>query len=469
MKNSKVIAAILAVFLTVITVICSFIFTDDKEIQKQAVQNAGDVAQGLTTYEMSSEEVEELPSKEITAQTQEEEEKVSNEQEVESEGFELQGEIAYEGDRAKTWNVELGDYKGLTYYSQIDSRWANNLYTSINDRSQTIGSSGCGPTSAAMVVTATKGAITPDKMASLFAEHGYRSANEGTYLSAFRAIADEFNINYYETDNAANALHLLRNNYYVVVSVGNGLFTNGGHLMLLTGLNGNTISIYDPYLYSGKFETSTRRGKVTVSGNTVYCSVDNFNRYANAIRFFCYQHDDNTPTNNTPVQTEAYIRYVNTQRLGLNVRKTPGGTIKGSLAKGTQVKVDGTSGAWSHIISPVEGWVSTSYLGANAQASTQPTVAQSTVKSSAKYSVGKYRVTNVQKGHVLHVRTGAGTNYSIKTYKQLTANAKAQNKRLGNYYANGYLKGVEFNVSRVSGNWGLTPSGWVCLDYCVRV
>ena len=94
----------------------------------------------------------------------EEEEHGLEMQETEAESFELQGNIAYEGEQAKNWNVELGDYAGLTYYSQVDSRWKNHTYTSINDKSQTIGSSGCGPTSAAMIVSSIKGNISPDTM-----------------------------------------------------------------------------------------------------------------------------------------------------------------------------------------------------------------------------------------------------------------------------------------------------------------
>lgn len=122
----------------------------------------------------------------------------------------------------------------------------------FGNTSQTIASSGCGPTSAAMVVTATKGTITPDRMSDLFVKYGYRSANNGTYWSAFRAIADEFNIGYTETTDIQRALQLLQNNNYVVCSVGNGLFTTGGHFIVLTELNGNTITVYDPYLYARK-------------------------------------------------------------------------------------------------------------------------------------------------------------------------------------------------------------------------
>ena len=277
---------------------------------------------------------------------------------TETEGLSIQGEIAYEGDKARNWDVELGDYKGLTYYSQIDNRWSNKMYSSVGDRNQTIGTSGCGPTSASMVVTACKGAITPDKMSDLFVKYGYRSANNGTYWSAFRAVADEFDIEYKETYNVDAAINLLRSNYYVVASCGNGLFTNGGHFIVLTGIEGNTIKVYDPYLYSGKFEISTRRGKATVNGNTVYVTIDNFRNYANAKGFFCYKHDGQVQTNTQPVTTSTYTRYVNA-KIGLNVRNAPNGARIGGLVNGTPVTVYETNGEWSRI---AQGWVSSNYL-----------------------------------------------------------------------------------------------------------
>ena len=155
------------------------------------------------------------------------------------------------------------------------------MYSSVGDRSQTIGTSGCGPTSAAMVVTAIKGTITPPEMGDLYVKYGYRSTNNGTYWSAFRWTADVFDIGYQETSSLDTAVNLVRNNNYVIVSCANGLFTTGGHFIVIVGIDGDTLKIYDPYLYSGKFDTSTRRGKVTVSGNTVYCSIENFRNYAN--------------------------------------------------------------------------------------------------------------------------------------------------------------------------------------------
>lgn len=395
----------------------------------------------ISTYNMSNEEIKELPSTEIIEQTEDEEK--SLEQEVEDEAFKEQGEIAYNGD-SEYPTISLGNYTGLTYYSQIDSRWKNHVYTSIGDNSQTIGTSGCGPTSAAMVVTAIKGTITPDSMGDLFVQYGYRSANSGTYWSAFRWVADVFDIEYQETTDIDKAIELLRNDNYVVCSVANGLFTSGGHFIVLTEINGDTITVYDPYLYSGKFDTSTRRGKATVDGNKVYVTVDNFKNYSNFRGAFCYKHSGNVEENTSTVTTSTYTRYVNVNTR-LNVRNGIWGTVIDKLQDGDAVTVYETNGNWSRIGD--NKWVCSDYLvGSN----------------KAEYTTGSYTVT----ASLLHVRSGPGTNYSIKTYKQLTANARSQNRNRGNYYANGLLKGVNVTVSQVNGNWGKIPSGWICLDYC---
>lgn len=74
---------------------------------------------------------------------------------------------------------------------------------------------------------------------------------------------------------------------------------HGGHYIVIVGIEGNTLKIYDPYNYSGKFETSTRKGKVVVEGNTIYCSVENFKKYANYKGFFCYKKDNYSTSLNT--------------------------------------------------------------------------------------------------------------------------------------------------------------------------
>lgn len=297
-EHKKKILIIVACALAVIGFLCGIYFPDEpinntigdmQNIVKDEIQA---IDENIVVEDIT--ENEDMSSTENTIEeaTIEEEQELEIEEVTEIETFELENEetISYDGDRAKSWNIELGEYQGLTYYSQIDNRWKNNLYTSTGNTTQTIGSSGCGPTCASMVVSSIKGTITPDKMANLFIQHGYRSANNGTYWSAYRDVADQFNIGYTETSDIQKALELLRNKNYVIASCGNGLFTTGGHYIVIVGIEGNTLKIYDPYLYIGKFNTSTRRGKVVVEGNTIFCSIENFKNYANYKGFFCYQN-----------------------------------------------------------------------------------------------------------------------------------------------------------------------------------
>ncbi len=298
-ENKKKLLVVIVLLLALI--VCFFKMSGNNEIantieqvQDKVINEIQAIDENILIEDITENEELSSDKNTIDVATIEDEEKLETEEveKIEIEGFQLENEeaISYDGDRAKTWNVELGAYQGLTYYSQIDNRWKNNLFTSTNNKTQTIGSSGCGPTCASMVVSSIKGTITPDTMANLFVQHGYRSADNGTYWSAYRAVADEFNIGYTEISDINKVLDLLRNNNYVICSVGNGLFTTGGHYIVLVGIEGNTLKIYDPYNYSGKFETSTRRGKVVVEGNTIYCSVDNFKAYANYKGFFCYQN-----------------------------------------------------------------------------------------------------------------------------------------------------------------------------------
>lgn len=64
----------------------------------------------------------------------------------------------------------------------------------------------------------------------------------------------------------------------------------------------------------------------------------------------------------------------------------------------------------------------------------------------------------------LRVRTGAGTNYRTKTYKELSANARK------NAYGNGNLKKgtrVTCMATKMIGNdiWMQIPSGWIAARY----
>jgi len=416
----------------------------NEEIVNNAIEEVKDYVENASTTEIPNLNETDEQSVEV--------------QETESEGFEEQGQVAYEGSE-KTPDVNVGEYAGLTYYSQIDSRWSNKMYSSVGDRSQTIGTSGCGPTSAAMVVSSIKGNITPDQMANLYTQYGYRSANQGTYWSAFRWTADVFNIGYSECYRLDDAVAKLRNNHYIIASCNQGLFTYGGHFIVLTGVEGNYIKVYDPYLYNGKFDVSSRRGKAIVKGNTVYVSIDNFRAYANYQKFFCFKNDrtdikENT-TNVVISNTTSSVSNVNykvriTANSGLNIRAGASTSYKriGGYSKNQIVTILAESNGFGKTD---RGWIYLAY-----------TRRYTTV---AKNTTGRYKVN----ASVLNVRTGPGTNYKIKNYKQLTSNARNQNSRLGNYYTNGLKRGVVTTVTKIQNGFGLTPSGWIALSYCTKI
>ena len=375
-------------------------------------------------------------------------------QETEAEGFEEQGIVAYEGSE-KAPNVQLGEYAGLTYYSQLDNRWRYNMYSSVGDSSQTIGTSGCGPTSAAMVVSSIKGNITPDSMANLYTQYGYRSANQGTYWSAFKWTADVFDIGYSECYKLDDAVAKLKDNHYIIASCNQGLFTYGGHFIVLTGVEGDYIKVYDPYLYNGKFDVASRRGKATVSGNTVYVSIENFRAYANYQKFFCFKNDrtdikENTTnvviSNSTSSVSNVNYKVRITAQSGLNARAGASTSYRrvGGYAKNSVVTILAESNGWGKTNI---GWIKLSYT---------IRLTSSTNTRITGYTTGTYKV-NCSK---LNVRTGPGTKYRAKSLRELTRSARNQG---------GYVRGVRFTVTKVIGNWGLTPSGYVCLDYCAKL
>lgn len=82
------------------------------------------------------------------------------------------------------------------------------------------------------------------------------------------------------------------------------------------------------------------------------------------------------------------------------------------------------------------------------------------------YSEGKYKVT----AEFLNVRKGPSQKYEKKKFHQLSSSAKKKILALTDgEEKDGYVKGLVFTVYEVRSNWGRTPSGWVCLDYCEAI
>lgn len=214
----------------------------------------------------------------------------------------------------------------------------------------------------------------------------------------------------------------------------------------------------------GKFETSTRRGKVSVDGYKVYVSVDNFRQYANAQGFFCYKHDGNVTINTSTVTTSAYTRYVKANG-GLNVRNAPNGKIIGGLANGRQVTVYETSGNWSRIGNGQ--WVSSNYLVSyisNTSVYTQNTVGKTKKLSRDCYLYSNSNSTGIMYSYRANTTITILQNISanvdkvrvnqtgriayVNTNNYTKSNAVGQYKRFKNattLYSNSNLTGYRYN------------------------
>lgn len=475
MKNNKekIICGVLAILSILILIFeCHLKYKETGEIDTNKLEQAVEIAtDGIEMINQSSTEIPELS--EIDEQTLEV-------QEVEDEAFELQGEIAYEGDKARTWNLEATGNPQLTYISQVDSRWKNYPYTSTGNSSQTLGSSGCGVACATMIIDSIKGYVDIRTLADVFVRNGYRSANNGTYWSAYRAVADEFNIGYTETSNMDKMLELIRNNHYIISSCGNGLFTTGGHYIMIYGIDGDTLKIYDPYLYSGKFDTSTRRGKVTVSGNTVYCSVDNFRNYANYKQFFCYEYNPNevetenktttstVSTNDTVQSTNYQVRITANSSLRIRSGASTSYSQVGSYSKDTIVTIYAVSNNWGKTD---EGWICLDYTSRDIDTLNIPNtvgITKKLTKASILYSKSnltgkKYNykanttikilknisstvdyVQVVQTGRKAYINSSNYTNITITGVKNTTGTYKRLATKT-TLYKNSNLTGTKYN------------------------
>lgn len=145
------------------------------------------------------------------------------------------------------------------YYLQWDNRWGKLPFTNHNDLKQTIGTSGCGITCAAMILATLlkDSTILPDSTAKLAVDNGYRTYNLGTDFKFFPFIAERFGLKLIESYSTNEAIQHLQQGDLVICSMtgikdkkGNiiapGHFTKNGHFILAYGVQDGCIFVNDP-------------------------------------------------------------------------------------------------------------------------------------------------------------------------------------------------------------------------------
>jgi len=145
------------------------------------------------------------------------------------------------------------------YYLQTNKRWSLIRFTSTNNPKQTIGSSGCGITCAAMILSTLLNdtTILPDFVAKLCVDNGYRTVNSGTDFKFFPFIAKKYNLKLIESYKTDDVVKHLQEGALVVCSMTKGYFTQGGHFILAYDVKDGNIIVHDP--------NSTVRTKASIS------------------------------------------------------------------------------------------------------------------------------------------------------------------------------------------------------------
>ena len=143
--------------------------------------------------------------------------------------------------------IYRSDISNIPYLSQVDYRWRN---TSIGY--STIGSSGCLPSTAAMIINYYKGTnYTPVDIARQLYCAGYMNTPTyfGSTSDSYKVVQDNYGLSYQNNLSYSQLIGCLKGGKLVAAAVGKGDFVYGygiTHVILLAGYNNGYVYVYDP-------------------------------------------------------------------------------------------------------------------------------------------------------------------------------------------------------------------------------
>lgn len=143
--------------------------------------------------------------------------------------------------------IYRSDISNIPYLSQVDYRWKN---TSIGY--STIGSSGCLPSTAAMIINYYKGTnYTPVDIARQLYSAGYMNTPTyfGSTSDSYKVVQDNYGLSYQNNLSYSQLIGCLKGGKLVAAAVGKGGFVYGygiTHVILLAGYNNGYVYVYDP-------------------------------------------------------------------------------------------------------------------------------------------------------------------------------------------------------------------------------
>lgn len=157
---------------------------------------------------------------------------------------------------------------GMPLYHQYDPQWGSVPYGG-----GTIASSGCGITSMAMIVSYWTGdEITPDMLVEEWGNKYYVSGVGSNMYGMAAGAKEKFGLSYQDLGNDINkVMRELEQGRTVIASCHKGIFTSGGHIIVLRGLDeNNKILVNDPNDNDVKDYYNRPFDKKTIAENCKY-------------------------------------------------------------------------------------------------------------------------------------------------------------------------------------------------------
>ena len=148
-------------------------------------------------------------------------------------------------------------------------------------RNSTVRSSGCGLCSACMVVDGLTTETLPIEECVRIAMECEANYSVGTDMKVLApVIAERYGLRYTQSNELSEAIACLQRGGRIIAHVGVpegkeiGLFTKGGHYIVLLSTDGKEFCILDPSYKEGKFDIPERMGKVdTRRAPYLYCDI----------------------------------------------------------------------------------------------------------------------------------------------------------------------------------------------------
>lgn len=133
----------------------------------------------------------------------------------------------------------------------------------------TVKSGGCGVCASVNAVAALTGKnISVRVMRDLAVEGGARVSGGTNMNRMMELLAKQYNLRTATTSSiSVLKSHLKKGGVAICNTAGNGMFSTGGHYVVVLGELSGKLCIADSGLYTGKYSSAKRRAKVDVSGD----------------------------------------------------------------------------------------------------------------------------------------------------------------------------------------------------------